>query len=281
MRQVFDKLGYPQDVATGELLSRAIDEAGYYDTSTSAGADQMVAAYEEILSGMEQRLGEAFDFVPRDKVTVVGDPNGGGYYVPGSVDGSRPGAFHAGIGGWVPKFNMRTTAYHEAIPGHGFQDMVSKELDLPIMRRDVFFNGYAEGWALYTERLAWEMGLFENDDLGNLGRLHLELLRAVRLVADTGIHAMHWTREQAKAYMAQTLGGIGVEVDRYVVLPAQATGYKVGMLKILDLRQQAQDRLGDRFDLTEFHHVVLGNGSLPLGVLKRMVADYMDQKLNQ
>jgi uncharacterized protein (DUF885 family) len=177
---------------------------------------------------------------------------------------------------------MATVAYHEAIPGHHFQIAIAQELDLPMFRKDMGFNGYVEGWALYAERLAWELGLYEDDPYGNLGRLQLELLRAVRLVTDTSIHAMHWTREEAKAYMDEALGArpgtYSHEVDRYIVLPGQATSYKVGMLKMLELRQGAMDELGDQFDLKEFHSVLLTNGSMPLDILEQAVQDYIDTK---
>jgi uncharacterized protein (DUF885 family) len=288
MRQVFNELGYPQDASLGELMNRAIEEGDFYYVQSQAGKDQLLAAYEAILDRVDQRLDDAFDIRPNAKVIVVGDPGfgGGGYYVSASLDGSRPGAFHTGVGGsWVPKFNMPTVAYHEAIPGHHFQIAIAQELDLPMFRTDVFFNGYGEGWALYAERLAWELGMYDDDPYGNLGRLQLELLRAVRLVTDTGLHAKHWTREQAKAYMNEALGDPSGrwshEVERYIVAPAQATGYKIGMLKILELRQKVMDELGDRFDLKEFHTVVLSNGSVPLEILKRIVDDYIETRLNQ
>jgi len=279
IRAVFDELGYPQDESLGVLMDRAIGDAGFYDIRTPEGKDRLIAAYEAILDRVNQHLDVAFDIRPRAEVAVVGGPTGG-YYVSGSKDGSRPGAFHVGTSGsWAPKFHMKTVAYHEAIPGHHFQIAIAQELDLPTFRNDLFFNGYGEGWALYAERLAWELGLYDGDPYGNLGRLQLELLRAVRLVTDTGIHALRWTREDAKAYMREALGDPSDrwshEVERYIVMPAQATGYKVGMLKILELRQQAMEQLGDRFDLKEFHNVVLGNGSMPLDILERVVQDYV------
>jgi len=279
MRHMFDELGYPKDAGLGELLERAMTEAGYYDIQTQTGKDRLIAAYEAILDRVDGHLDMAFDIRPSAEVVVIGGPMGG-YYVSGSRDGSRPGAFHVGTSGsWSPKYYMKTVSYHEAIPGHHFQIAIAQELDLPTFRNDVFFNGYGEGWALYAEQLAWEMGLYDDDPYGNLGRLELELLRAVRLVVDTGIHAMRWTREQANAYMAEAFGappGTSFhEVDRYVVLPAQATGYKIGMLKILELRQKAVDQLGDQFDLKAFHRVVLGNGSMPLDILERVVQDYI------
>lgn len=283
MRAVFDELGYPQDLAFGELMDRAIQEGGYYDITTDAGKERLIEVYEEMLEEVNQRLDDFFDIRPQGEVVVIGHPDFGvgGYYVSAPMDGSRPAAFHTGIGGSrAYKFNMPTVAYHEAIPGHHFQIAIAQEMDLPLFRNDVVLNAYAEGWALYAERLAWEIGLYDDDPYGNIGRLHLELLRAVRLVTDTGIHAMRWSREEAKAYMNQALGDPSGrwshEVDRYIVLPAQATGYKIGMLKILELREKAMEELGDQFDIKKFHTAILGNGSMPLEILERVVQDYID-----
>jgi len=282
LRRAFDDLGYPKDASLGELLGRAIQEAGYYETLTQAGKDQAVAAYEALIDDVSKRLAPVIDLRPRGQIAVVGDPNGGGYYVGGSRDGSRPGAFHAYVGGaQINKFAMATTAYHEAVPGHGFQTTIGMELDLPIFRTDLFFNGYCEGWALYSEQLAWELGMYDDNPYGNIGRLQFELLRAVRLVVDTGIHAKRWTYEEATAYMNDAMGdpsGRFNEVDRYVAWPAQATGYKIGALKILELRKMAMGQLGDRFDPIEFHRVVLGNGMVPLEILERLVQEYITAK---
>jgi uncharacterized protein (DUF885 family) len=279
MSQVFDELGYPRDGDIGRLLERAYQEAGFYNIQTQQAKEELIETYEALLDEIDRRVDAVFDIRPQAEVAVVGGLMGG-YYVPGALDGSRPGAFHVATeGSWSPKFNMKTVAYHEAIPGHHFQIAIAQELDLPLFRTDVFFNGYAEGWALYAERLAWELGMYEDDPYGNLGRLQLELLRAVRLVTDTGIHARRWTREQAQAYMDETLGsGWNYEVDRYIVWPAQATGYKVGMLNILELRRRAMDELGDAFDIKEFHEVVLGQGGVPLEILERLVDDYIASK---
>jgi uncharacterized protein (DUF885 family) len=178
---------------------------------------------------------------------------------------------------------VQSIAYHEAIPGHYFQDGIMKGMNLLPLRYAGGFSAYVEGWALYAERLAWEMGMYADHPYGNLGRLQGELLRAVRLVTDTGIHALGWTREEAQAYVDQATLVPGLytrEVDRYVVAPAQATTYKIGMLKVLALRQKAMEELGDQFDLKEFHNVVLGNGNLPLLILERIVGDYIEAKLN-
>jgi len=214
---------------------------------------------------------------------VIPGPTGG-YYVQGTADGSRPGSYHVSIQGqWRTKYTLQTIVYHETIPGHHFQIALAQTLDLPSFRNHLNFNAYAEGWALYAERLAWEIGLYDENPYGNIGRLEFELLRAARLVADTGIHAMGWERRQAQLYMDMTMGLPGQyshEVDRYIVMPAQATGYKIGMIKMLELRQRAEDALGDQFDLREFHNVILGHGSMPLEILDNVVQDYIDAKLN-
>jgi uncharacterized protein (DUF885 family) len=226
----------------------------------------------------DQRMGELFDIGPSWGVEVVPGPMGG-YYVSGAPDGSRPGAYHVGIDGSKhDKFMQPTIAYHEAVPGHHYQIATGQALDLPMFRKGGGYNGFVEGWALYAERLAKEIGLYDDDPYGDIGRLYLELLRAVRLVADTGLHAKAWTRQETRDYIDQSMGGPGpfsYEVDRYTVMPAQATGYKIGMLKILELRQRAMDALGDQFDIKEFHNIVIGNGNLPLEILEQLVDEYI------
>ena len=174
---------------------------------------------------------------------------------------------------------MRTLAYHEAIPGHHQQIAIAQELPLPFFRKDMGFTGYVEGWALYAERLAWELGVYENDLYGDLGRLQAEAFRATRLVVDTGIHVKGWSYNQAVDYMLQNTGmsrgAVESQIWRYITWPGQATAYKVGMLEILEQRQRAMDALGDDFDLKAFHNVVLGNGSVPLELLERLMDDYI------
>ncbi|MBU7017701.1 MAG: DUF885 domain-containing protein [Theionarchaea archaeon] len=284
MNTVFEELGYPLDGNLDDLVNRAIKEGGYIDAYSKSGKDLVITTYEEILDEVSQELEKVFDIFPEAELVVIGELSfggGGGYYVGASLDGSRPGAFHTGIGSTlVPRYRMPTIAYHEAIPGHYFQISIAQEMDLPLFQNDVIINGYAEGWALYAELLTFELGLYEDDPYGNIGRLHMELLRAVRLVADTGIHAKKWTREEAKAYMRDVLGSDSMigEVDRYIVLPGQATGYMVGMIKILELRQKVINELGDQFDIKEFHHVILGGGGMPLTLLEQRVQDYIDAR---
>ena len=183
----------------------------------------------------------------------------------------------------LPRFGMRTLAYHEGVPGHHFQIALAQELEgLPIFRRMAPMTAYVEGWALYSERVAWEAG-FQADPLDNLGRLQAEMFRAVRLVVDTGMHAKRWTREQAIQYMLDHTG-MGetetiAEIERYLVIPGQALAYKLGMLKILELREKAQTALGDRFDIREFHNTILTSGALPLTLLERVVDDWIATKV--
>ena len=277
MRTIFDGLGLPEDESLSELFDRVASRSGFVYGS------EVVETYESLIEEAEQNLDAAFDIFPSAEVIVIGGPIGG-LYVPGSLDGSRPGAFYANVGGSEPVYGMPTLTYHETIPGHHLQISLAQELDLPFFRTDILFTGYAEGWALYAEQLAWELGWYEDDPYGNLGRLQYEVFRAARLVTDTGIHAKGWDYDQALEYMRENVGfdpavvNLEFEVSRYVVWPGQATAYKVGMLKILELREKARDELGDQFDLKEFHRVILGNGSMPLEVLEQVVNKYIDDK---
>ena len=281
MRLALIENEYPEDASLSENFQLAVDVSGYYDVNSSSGVAAYISSIEQMIAEADLRVDELFDLRPRAEVVVLGGPMGG-YYVPGAADGSRPGSYHVSTSsGYRPKYSAQTIAYHETVPGHHYQIALAQELNLPAFRNFIHFNGYVEGWALYAERLAWELGLYDQSPDGNLGRLQFELLRAVRLVVDTGIHALGWTREDAQIYMYQAMpterGWFYHEIDRYVVLPAQATGYKVGMLKILDLRQQAMDTLGESFDIKAFHNVVIGNGSLPLEILDSLVQDYIEE----
>src|SRR5215831_1839881 len=250
----------------------------------------MIARYQAILDEVNAGLGDAFNVRPKLGVQVKPVPEfsqataPGAYYQPGSFDGSRPGVFFANMRNpaETPKFAMRTLAYHEGIPGHHFQISIQQELKgVPFFRRVLPFTAFSEGWALYAERLAWELG-FEKDPLDNLGRLRDEMMRAVRLVVDTGIHHEHWTREQAIAYMINQTGmdegDVTSEIERYFVAPGQALAYKAGMLKILELRERARSALGPRFKLSEFHDQVLTHGALPLSLLERVINDWIAQR---
>jgi len=283
-------LGVGSTGARVEKLSR--DPAEIYP-NTEQGKTAMLARYQAILDEVNAGLGDAFNVRPKLGVQVKAVPEfsqataPGAYYQPGSFDGSRPGMFFANMRNpaETPKFAMKTLAYHEGIPGHHFQFSVQQELKgVPFFRRVLPFTAYAEGWALYAERLAWELG-FERDPLDNLGRLRDEMLRAVRLVVDSGIHYKHWSREQAIAYMMEQTGmeegDVTAEIERYFVSPGQALAYKTGMLKILELRERARQALGPRFKLSEFHDQVLTHGALPLSLLERVVNDWIAAKKAQ
>ncbi len=262
--------GYPSTAGVGDILGRAAEDSGFFNGASPAGEAEILAYYDDLFATVESRMDPIFGRAPEADFIVVPEPvGGGGFYVPASVDGSRPGAFHAGTGGRVPRYILPTVAYHEGVPGHHYQIALAQELDLPSLRRFIQHNGYVEGWALYAERLAYDLGLYTDDPYGNIGRLELELLRAVRLVADTGLHALGWSRDEARRYLAAALGGPrwNHEAERYVVLPGQATGYMIGLLEILGLRERAEETLGDSFELSAFHDAVLGHGSLPLELL--------------
>ena len=261
--------------------------------NTAEGKKEMIARYQAILDEVNTNLGDAFNRRPKLGVEVKPVPAfsektaPGAYYQGGAFDGSRPGIFYANMRdpGETPKFAMRTLAYHEGIPGHHFQITIAQELKgVPFFRRVLPFTAYSEGWALYAERLAWELG-FEKDPLDNLGRLRDEMMRAVRLVVDSGIHYKHWTREQAITYMLDNTGmgegDVTAEIERYFVNPGQALAYKAGMLKILALREKAKAALGDKLKLSEFHDEVLTHGALPLSLVERVVDDWIAKKKAQ
>ncbi|MBU1492525.1 MAG: DUF885 domain-containing protein [Actinobacteria bacterium] len=278
LRDVFEGLGYGADISLSDALTRVVVEGGVVDTRVE-GPEAVIDAYQGYLARIEPALDAVFDLQPAAPLAIEADRSfggGGGFYSPGSLDGTRPGAFYAGSApGAVARYQMATILHHEGVPGHHFQIALAQELGLPLMRSVVNFNGYVEGWAVYAEYLAEEMGVYDDDPYGDVGRLYLELLRAVRLVADTGIHSVRWTRQEAGDYMIRAMEGWTHEVDRYIVMPAQATGYKVGMLEILRLRGIAEREMGDAFDLAGFHDVVIGHGSLPLEILGRLVDEWI------
>ena len=213
-------------------------------------------------------------------MTVIGG-EAGDFYMPPAYDGSRPGIFWARTTGQTPRFGVKTLAYHETVPGHHLQIAIAQEMpDQPALRQGVSFTGYTEGWALYAERLMMELGAYQEDIPGNLGRLQAEAFRAARLVVDTGIHTGEMNFGEAVDFMAQATGFPSEyaqgELTRYSVWAGQATSYYIGFLKILELRQRAMDALGTAFDLKTFHRQVVGNGAMPLEVLEEFVEEYIE-----
>ncbi len=258
--------------------------------NTDEGRQQIIDDFQTIIDEIDQGIGSAFNLRPAAGVKVERVPEfrektaPGAYYNAPAFDGSRPGIFYINLRNTaeVARFGMRTLAYHEAIPGHHFQIAIQQELrGVPTFRKLLPFTAYAEGWALYTERLAWEMG-FQQNPLDNLGRLQAEMFRAVRLVVDTGLHHKRWTREQAIDYMLQMTGmpetDVVAEIERYLVMPGQALSYKVGMNAMLDARERARAELGERFDLKGFHDVVLQSGSMPITLLNRRVDAWIAER---
>jgi len=275
MRAAFRALDYP----AGDSLALLFDRLGREDGLVPP--DEIVPRFEALVGQAEGRLDSAFDFRPKARVTVVGGA-GGAFYVAPAEDGSRPGVFHVSNAVPEPRFAMPTLAYHEMVPGHHFQAAIEQEADLPDLRRRLDFTAYVEGWGLYVERLAWELGWYEGDPRGNLGRLRAEAHRAARLVIDTGVHARGWTIDQAVDYLIENTGlprsVATFEVGRYVAWPGQATAYTVGMLELLDIRERARERLGDGFDLAAFHRLVLTGGSMPLELLRNEVDDWIAER---
>jgi uncharacterized protein (DUF885 family) len=278
MRRIFDRLGYPQNADLPSLFEKVANDSGMVPGS------EMVSVFEGLISGADTRLSDAFDIRPKAKVIVVG-ADSGGYYVPPAVDGSRPGIFYATLRGSETKFNMPSLLYHETIPGHHYQIAIAQEANLPPLRRNMDFTGYVEGWALYAERLMFELGVYQDNPYGDLGRLQYEAFRAARLVVDTGIHVKKWDYDKALDFMIENTGlrrgNMEYEVSRYIAIPGQATAYDIGFIKILELRRKAQDSLGDKFDLKKFHNILLSNGAMPLEVLEKVVDNYIQQELNE
>lgn len=208
----------------------------------------------------------------------------GGYYNSPSLDGTRPGIYWINLkntADW-PKHTLKTLTYHEAVPGHHFQRSLEQIVGLPLIRNMMGYSEFAEGWALYAEQVAAEMGMYAEDPLGDLARLQSELFRAARLVVDTGLHHKRWTREQAIEYMqgvtGDTVDSVTREIERYSVWPGQATSYKLGMIKINALRDKAEAELGDAFDIREFHDEVLLTGAMPLPVLEKKINRWISEK---
>lgn len=286
-----DALLDAQGIGPGTLAERIAKLArdpryGYPDSD--AGRGELLADVRGLLDRLAPRLAEAFARVPARPVQVLRvppraeDTSPGGYYYPPALDGSRPGTFFINLGNMAAhtRWNLPTLVYHEASPGHHFQIALAQTLeDLPLLRRSLNPSAFTEGWALYAEQLAAELGVYDDEPLGELGRFQSEMFRAVRLVVDTGLHHKRWSPARAEAYLHEKTGipveEARTEINRYLVQPGQACSYKVGHLKMVELRERAKARLGDGFDLRAFHEVVLGNGALPLRVLEQVVEEWI------
>ncbi len=278
MRTLFAERGTPTEDPVAGLQALGREPTQLY-ADDDAGRAAILADYERIIAEIDARLPEWFERLPAAGVRVERVPafreagSAGAYYNPPPLDGSKPGVFYKNLANVseTPRFGMRTLAVHEAVPGHHLQIALAMESEgLPLFRRFLPFTAFVEGWALYSERLASEVGLFPTPE-DQLGQLQAENFRAVRLIVDTGLHAKRWTRERAIDTMVSLTGmprsDVTREVERYVVAPGQACAYKIGQLEILALRDRAREALGDGFDLRRFHSQVLEGGSVPLEVL--------------
>ncbi|MDQ3626571.1 MAG: DUF885 domain-containing protein, partial [Verrucomicrobiota bacterium] len=290
MRTILDANGYTGQ-PTREVIAALRDDPRFLFANDDTGRAAAIAEYTRLIDDAMERSKQLFATLPRAAVEVRRVPEfkeataPGAYYEGPAMDGTRPGVFYANLRDMAPiaKWGMPTLSYHEGVPGHHFQIATARELKgLPQFRKLIPFTAYSEGWALYAEWLAKDAGWYEADPFGDLGRLQAELFRAVRLVVDTGIHAQRWPREQAIAYMREKTGmdekDVISEIERYIVSPGQACAYKVGMLKIRELRARAEQQLGAKFDLREFHTAVLKNGALPLEILEQQINDYIEEK---
>ena len=289
MRALLDANGFAGR-PIGESMDALSKDARFLFPNDDKGRADALAEYTRLINDAIERSRLIFATVPKAKIEVQRVPvfkeatSAGAYYNGASLDGTRPGVFYANLRDLneVPKWSMRTLSYHEGVPGHHWQISTAQELKgLPQFRKMIPFTAYQEGWALYAEWLAKEAGWYEGDPFGDLGRLQAELFRAVRLVVDTGIHAKRWPREQAISYMREKTGmgekEVTAEIERYIVNPGQACAYKIGMLKIQELRKRAQDQLGTKFDQRQFHDVVLKNGAVPLEILEEQVNAYIQR----
>ena len=283
-------------VLEGQITALA-RSAGYVDRSSfekavfsdpkmhATSRQQILGRFEHYIGQMKPKLPELFGVLPKSKVIVANVPSymekeSSTQYIPGTPDGSRPGQV------WVVTYDYavhdmlddEATSYHEGVPGHHMQISIAQELPgLHPFHRALLdeYNAYVEGWALYAERLGKEVGFYQ-DPASDLGRLRSELYRALRLVVDTGVHAKHWSRQQMIDYWNLHLPPASeAEIDRYIVWPGQALGYKLGQLKILELRQRAQTELGPRFDIKAFHDEILNGGALPLDLLESHINDWI------
>ncbi|MFY8274308.1 DUF885 domain-containing protein [Pseudoalteromonas sp. SSDWG2] len=288
MREIKDKVGFKGDLKA--FMEFMKTDKQFYYPDTEEGREAYLAEAVRVIDDMKARLDELFIVKPKadlnvKRVEAFREKSAGkAFYQQPAPDGSRPGIYYANLYDMeaMPTYQLEALAYHEGIPGHHMQLAISQELEgIPSFRKYGRFTAYTEGWGLYSELLPKEMGLYQ-DPYSDFGRLAMELWRACRLVVDTGIHAKRWTRQQGIDYYVSNTPNATSDavkmVERHIVMPSQATAYKVGMLKIVELREAAKKELGDKFDIREFHDVVLKNGPVPLNLLEEMVNKWVAKK---
>tara|TARA_X000001036_G_scaffold141690_1_gene134558 strand:+ start:483 stop:2243 length:1761 start_codon:yes stop_codon:yes gene_type:complete len=294
MKEIFIELGYKANKPIGQMMNELNENPEFLYADTPDRKEIVINDYNKMVKEAEEDVRPYFEKFPKSLVEVRAVPEysektaAGGYYQSPSLDGSRPGVFYANLYDikQTPKFGMRTLTFHEAVPGHHFQIALNQENeDLTLYRKLGYrTSAYTEGWALYSEQLAVEVGMTK-DLYDELGVLQSEMFRANRLVVDTGMHYKRWTRERAMDYMKKTTGmsdtEVRVEIERYIVWPAQATSYKMGMLQILELRDEAKRKMGDKFDLKQFHSIVLDQGIVPLFILEDLIDEWIERETSQ
>jgi uncharacterized protein (DUF885 family) len=268
----------------GERLNAMYKDPRFLYPNTDEAKAQILVDLNKRVQSVRAKLPAYFGTLPRANVEIKRVPKeieagqSGGYYNTPSLDGRRPGIYWVNLRDTseIPMWTLPTLTYHESIPGHHLQLSIQQEADLPLIRKVIFYSAYSEGWALYAEQLAAEMGEYDSDPLGHIGQLHDSMLRAVRLVLDSGIHGMNWSREQSVKYFTDTLGdpeATGVtEVERYCVWPGQGCAYMLGKLKLLSVRDQAKQTMSAKYDVRKFHDAMLLPGAVPLDLLDKMYA---------
>ena len=287
MLAIMQEVKFDGDLAA--FFNHVRDGEWNYYPDTDAGREAYITDATAAIDNIKSKLPEFFGLLPKadlvvKRVEAFRERDGAAqHYYPGTPDGSRPGIYYAHLSDMaaMPKNQLEVIAYHEGLPGHHMQISIAQELeDVPQFRTQAGFTAYSEGWGLYSEVLAREIPGTYIDPYNRFGQLTSEIWRAIRLVVDTGLHAKGWTEQQAIDYFMQNspepLESVISEIQRYIVMPGQATSYKIGMLKIQQLREKAQASLGAKFDIRAFHDTVLGGGALPLPVLERVVDQWIE-----
>ncbi len=281
----FKKLGYRGTLK--ENMKSLNNDSRFLYPRDKAGEEKVLNDYKMIINDMYNHIGELFDITPNTELRVLpiaeftekSGPQA--YYYPSLMGGDEPGIFYVNVSKPTYKYDMQSIAYHEAIPGHHIQMALQRELlsEKYPDKSSFYLPAYVEGWGLYAERLADEYGMYK-DSYSRLGYLRGELLRALRLVVDTGIHYKKWTREYAIEYMTgfESIPDeyVTAEVDRYIVNPGQASSYKIGEMKIIELREKARTELGEKFNIKDFHNIILRNGPMPFEIMEKEVKRYID-----
>ena len=271
----------------GERLAGLYKDPSQLYANTDAAKEKLIADLNEKVKEVRAKLPKLFITLPKADVVIKRVPKNieasapGGYYNAPSLDGKRPGIYWINLrdAAEVPRFVLPTLTFHEAIPGHHMQISIAQETQLPLIRKAMGFSAYTEGWALYAEQVAVEIGMYENDPFGAIGQLHDSMFRGVRLVVDSGMHGLKWSREKALKFYVDTLGNPEsesvTEIERYCVWPGQACSYMLGKLEFLKQRERAKQALGAKFDIRKYHDAMLVGGSVPLALMGPMNARYI------